>query len=181
MRRSYLSKASWLVLWLVAGTSPMLCAAQSADSDAKGVEFFESQIRPLLANMCYQCHSQESKKAKGGLLLDSREGLLNGGDSGPVIVRGDPDKSLLIKAVRYRDEDLRMPPDGKKLTGTQVADLEAWVKMGVATTGGRPGRQDQVECADALGLSAGETNRSSSGQEPKPCAITGGRVYPCQT
>ena len=140
MRRSYLSEASWLVLWLVAGTSPILRAAQSAGGDAKGVAFFETKIRPLLANACYQCHSQQSKKAKGGLLLDSREGLLNGGDSGPVIVSGDPDKSLLIKAVRYRDEDLRMPPDGKKLTAAQVANLEAWVKMGAPLP--RPGARD---------------------------------------
>ena len=132
MRRSYLSKASWLwlALWLVAGTSPMLRAAPLDGSDAKGVEFFERQIRPLLANKCYQCHSRQSKKAKGGLLLDSQEGLLKGGDSGPIFVTGDPDKSLLIKAVRYKDEDLRMPPDGEKLTEAQVADLEAWVKMG---------------------------------------------------
>ena len=132
MRRSYLSKASWLwlALWLVAGTSPMLRAAPLDGSDAKGVEFFEKKIRPLLANKCYQCHSRQSKKVKGGLLLDSPEGLLKGGTSGPIFVTGDPDKSLLIKAVRYQDEDLRMPPDGKKLTGAQVADLEAWVKMG---------------------------------------------------
>ena len=101
----------------------------SDGSDPRGVEFFESKIRPLLANNCYQCHSRQSKKGKGGLLLDSQEGLLKGGDSGPIFVTGDPDQSLLIKAVRYKDEDLRMPPDGKKLTGAQVADLEAWVKM----------------------------------------------------
>ncbi|WP_406697760.1 PSD1 and planctomycete cytochrome C domain-containing protein [Singulisphaera sp. Ch08] len=132
MRRSYRSHASWLLLtlWLVAGTSPVLRAAPPAGSDAKGVEFFETQIRPLLANQCYQCHSQESKKARGGLLLDSQEGLLKGGDSGPFFVAGDPEKSLLIKAVRYKEEDLRMPPDGKRLTETQVADLEAWVRMG---------------------------------------------------
>ncbi len=107
----------------------MLRAAPVDASDAKGAQFFEKKIRPILANTCYQCHSRQSKKVKGGLLLDSHEGLLKGGDSGPVFVTGDPEKSLLIKAVRYKDEDLRMPPDGKKLTGDQVADLEAWVKM----------------------------------------------------
>ncbi len=113
----------------------MLRAAPLDGSDAKGVEFFESKIRPLLANTCYQCHSRQSKKVKGGLLLDSPEGLLKGGDSGPILVTGDPDQSLLIKAVRYKDEDLRMPPDGKKLTAAQVADLEAWVKMGAPLPG----------------------------------------------
>ena len=132
MRRSYLSKAGWLclALWLVAGTSHTLRAEPPAGSDAKGVEFFEGKARPLLANKCYHCHSQESKKAKGGLLLDSPEGLLKGGDSGPLFVAGAPDKSLLIKAVRYKDEALRMPPGGQQLTGAEVADLEAWVKMG---------------------------------------------------
>ena len=132
MQRSYLSKASclWLALWLVAGTSPMLRAASVDGSDARALEFFEKKILPLLANKCYECHSRQSKKTKGGLLLDSQEGLLKGGTTGPLFVTGDPDKSLLIKAVRYQDEDLRMPPDGKKLTGAEVADLEAWVKMG---------------------------------------------------
>jgi cytochrome c553 len=147
VRRSHLSKASWLWLALVslAGTTPKLCAAPPVGSDAKGVEFFETRIRPLLANTCYQCHGQESKKAKGGLLLDSQEGLLRGGDSGPLFVAGDPDKSLLIKAVRYKDKDLRMPPDGEKLTGAQVADLEAWVKMGAPLPrAGRPADKIQA-------------------------------------
>ncbi|HBI46813.1 MAG TPA: hypothetical protein DDY78_28760, partial [Planctomycetales bacterium] len=113
----------------------MLRAAPPDGSDARGVEFFEKNIRPLLANKCYQCHNRQSKKAKGGLLLDSQEGLLKGGDSGPLVVTGDPDKSLLIKAVRYTDEDLRMPPDGEKLTGAQVADFEVWVKMGAPLPG----------------------------------------------
>jgi len=137
VRRADVSKASWLwlALWLVAGTSPTLRAAAFDGSDARGVEFFEIRVRPLLANTCYQCHSRQSKKVKGGLLLDSQEGLLKGGDSGPLFVIGHPDQSLLIKAVRYKDEDLRMPPDGKKLTGAQVADLEAWVKMGAPLPG----------------------------------------------
>ncbi len=124
-----------LALGVVAGTPSTSCAAPPDGGDARGVEFFENQIRPVLANACYECHSRQSQKAKGGLLLDSREGLLKGGDSGPVLVPGDPDQSLLIKAVRYKDEDLRMPPAGKKLTGAQVADLEAWVKMGALLPG----------------------------------------------
>ena len=137
VRRFFPSKASWLWLALavVAGTSPTLLAAPPNGSDPRAAEFFESKVRPLLANNCYQCHSRQSKKAKGGLLLDSQEGLREGGDSGPLFVTGDPDQSLLIKAVRYKDEDLRMPPDGKELTGAQVADLEAWVKMGALLPG----------------------------------------------
>ncbi len=131
MRRLCLSKASglWLVLLSVAGPTATLGAVPPVASDAKGVNFFETRIRPLVANKCYPCHSQASKKAKGGLLLDSREGLLKGGDSGPLFVGGNPDASLLIKAVRHSDKELRMPPK-EKLTAAQVADLEAWVKLG---------------------------------------------------
>src|SRR5947207_1430073 len=66
----------------------------------------------------------------GSLLLDTKDGLLKGGETGPAIVAGDPEKSLLIKAVRYADPDLQMPPKGKKLADDQIADLVAWVKMG---------------------------------------------------
>lgn len=112
------------LLFLVAGLS---CArALAADS---AFEFFEKQIRPVLVENCYSCHSAESEKVKGGLLLDSRDGLVRGGDSGPVISPGDPDSSLLIKAVRWMDENLQMPPK-KKLSESAIADLEAWVKMG---------------------------------------------------
>jgi hypothetical protein len=104
-------------------------AAPAAD-DPAGMEFFESKIRPILVDNCYTCHSHQSVKVKGGLLLDTREGLLKGGDSGPAIKPGDLEQSLLIKAVRYTDENLRMPPKNKKLPADQIAALEAWVKMG---------------------------------------------------
>ena len=91
--------------------------------------FFESRIRPILVERCYECHSAD-RKQKGNLLLDSREGTLKGGETAPAVVPGDPEKSLLITAVRYTDKDLRMPPKDKKLTDAQIADLVAWVKMG---------------------------------------------------
>ncbi len=104
-------------------------AALAAD-DPAGIEYFESHIRPILVDNCYQCHSQQSAKIKGGLLLDTRDGVLKGGDTGPAIKPGDVEQSLLIKAVRYADDNLRMPPKNKKLADTQIASLEAWVKMG---------------------------------------------------
>jgi mono/diheme cytochrome c family protein len=104
-------------------------AGRAADETA-GVEFFEKKIRPVLVENCYKCHSAQAEKVKGGLLLDTREAVLKGGDTGPALVAGDPEKSLLIKAVRYADEDLQMPPKNKKLSAEQIADLEAWVKMG---------------------------------------------------
>ena len=94
-----------------------------------GLEFFEKKIRPVLVEHCYECHSVGAKKIRGQLLLDSRDGVRKGGVSGPVIEPGDPDKSLLIKAVRYTDDSTKMPKKGK-LPAALIADLEAWVKMG---------------------------------------------------
>lgn len=94
------------------------------------VEFFEARIRPLLVDNCYECHSLQSKKSKGGLTVDSRDGLLKGGNTGPTIVPGDPEKSLLIKAVRYDDKELQMPPKNKKLSDEKIAYLVEWIKMG---------------------------------------------------
>ena len=94
------------------------------------IEFFESRIRPVLVERCYACHSADADKVRAGLLLDTPDGLLAGGDSGPALVPGDPDASLLIKAIRYSDPDLRMPPKNGKLGLEQVADFEAWVRMG---------------------------------------------------
>ncbi len=105
-------------------------AADPAPADSAGVEFFEKKIRPIFVESCYKCHSSEAEKVKGDLLLDSREGLLKGGETGPALVPGDPGKSLLIKAVRYTDENLQMPPKNKKLSAEQISDLEAWIKMG---------------------------------------------------
>ena len=105
------------------------CTSSYADD---GAEFFEKRIRPIFVEHCYKCHSAEAEKVKGGLLLDSKEGLLKGGDSGPVIIFGKPDESLLIKAVRYDDKDLQMPPAkaGGKLSPDQINDLITWIKMG---------------------------------------------------
>jgi hypothetical protein len=93
------------------------------------VEFFEKKIRPVLVDSCYSCHSAEAKSVKGSFRLDTKELLLRGGDTGPAIVPGDPDKSLLIKAIRHADKDLAMPPK-KKLAAEVVADFEVWVKRG---------------------------------------------------
>ncbi len=107
-----------------------LSIARGAELTRAQLNFFETKVRPVLANNCYKCHSTQAEKVKGGLMLDSREGLLKGGESGPTIVPGNPDKSLLIKAIRYTDPDLQMPPKDKKLTDQQIADLTTWVKMG---------------------------------------------------
>jgi cytochrome c553 len=101
--------------------------ARSAEPTQK-IEFFEKKIRPLLVENCFRCHGAV-QKPKGGLRLNSRETILQGGDTGPAIVSGQPGSSLLIKAVGYKDPDLRMPPRSK-LADEQIADLAAWVQMG---------------------------------------------------
>ena len=93
------------------------------------LQFFENRIRPVLVNRCYKCHSRDADKVKGGLMLDTREGLLHGGNSGPIITPGKPDVSLLVQAIRYTDEDLKMPKD-EKLPDQQIADLTEWVRRG---------------------------------------------------
>src|SRR5262245_15328574 len=97
-------------LGLIAGL--LFCAprAPSAASDDAGIEFFEKKIRPVLVAHCYECHSAKAKKLKGNLRLDSRDGVRKGGDTGPALVPGKPQDSLLIKAVRYTDDELKMPP-----------------------------------------------------------------------
>jgi hypothetical protein len=108
----------------------LLAAAGRADTPpAEAVEFFEAKVRPVLVEHCYGCHSAEQGKSKGGLQLDTRAGVRAGGDGGPAVVPGKPDASPLVKAVRYTDPDLRMPPKGK-LPAEQIAVLEAWVRMG---------------------------------------------------
>jgi hypothetical protein len=106
-----------------------------------GGEFFEKQVRPILADNCYSCHSATAEKLKGGLRLDDADALMKGGDSGPVVVPGDPDRSLLIKAIRYTDDDLRMPPKNKKLSTAQIDTLEQWVKAGAPFPAIAPNRK----------------------------------------
>jgi hypothetical protein len=96
---------------------------------AEHSEFFERKIRPLLVDNCYECHRAGAKKIGGGLLLDSRAGIIKGGDTGPAITPGDPEASLLIHAVRQTDAQLTMPPKSR-LSPAEIADLEAWVRMG---------------------------------------------------
>ena len=110
-------------LVLLAATAPALLAQAALGSvDA---DFFETKIRPLFAEQCYACHTEARM---GGLQLDSREHFLKGGNSGPIAVPGNPDASLLVKALRH-DATPKMPPTGK-LPAEQIAAVEAWVKAG---------------------------------------------------
>jgi len=112
---------------LLALTGVACALARPADRPGATMEFFETRIRPVLTKNCYSCHSSEVKSPLGGLFLDSRNGIVTGGKSGPAIVPGDPDASLLIRAVRYQGP--KMPPSGQ-LSEAAINDLVKWVEMG---------------------------------------------------
>ena len=111
----------------VESKSESVAAPQAMDEAS--IAFFENRIRPTLVEHCYKCHSTNSEKLKGELFVDSREGLLKGGEVGPSIVPGHPEQSKLIEAITYKNVDLQMPPKGK-LTDEQINDLTTWVKSG---------------------------------------------------
>src|ERR1043166_9019452 len=101
-------------------------------------DFFASRVQPIFQERCFKCHSHSAEKIKGGLVLDSLDAMLTGGDSGPAIVPGNPNKSLLVQAIRYTNEDLQMPPTkngGEKLSEAEIASIEQWVKDGAAWPG----------------------------------------------
>jgi hypothetical protein len=125
---SVIQKIVSVLALLAIGLAARAESAPVAAPAGSGVDYFEKHIRPVLAERCYDCHST-GKKVKGKLLLDSKEGLLKGGGSGPAVVPGNVEKSLLITAIRYSHEDLQMPPK-EPLTKAQVAAFEQWVKMG---------------------------------------------------
>ena len=117
-------------VWLFAGT----VIASAADKPSEKISpdqlaFFERKIRPVLVAKCYQCHSTESEKVKGGLLLDTREGIRMGGTTGHAVEPGDLKGSLLIAAIRGEKKDQLMPPK-EKLPPEVIADFEKWVLMG---------------------------------------------------
>ena len=119
----YLIAVSAASVILLAGTSQCVLAQVPASSST---DFFEIKVRPVLAERCYSCHAST---AMGGLRLDSREAMLKGGSRGAAVTPGDPEKSLLITAVRQTDEKLKMPMGGK-LKDSEIEDLVAWIKAG---------------------------------------------------
>lgn len=113
--------------WILGATEAGFVFADQSSED--GIQYFETRIRPLLAERCYGCHSIRADKQEGGLRLDHRDGWLKGGERGRAVVPGDARASLLIQAIRYTDPDFQMPPK-EKLPDEAVAALETWIKMG---------------------------------------------------
>ncbi len=111
-------------------SQPTAAAAPEKPLSPADLAFFEEKVRPVLVDRCYKCHSHDADRVKGGLMLDTHEGLLQGGDTGAAIEPGKPDASLLVDAIKYADKDLQMPPKGDRLPPQQVADLIEWVRRG---------------------------------------------------
>lgn len=130
---------------ILGGASLLVCYAIApslrAATDQESFAYFETHIRPILVEHCYECHSEDAGKRKGGLWLDRKAGWEIGGDSGAALVPGDPGESLLMHLVRYEDPDLEMPPE-RKLPDEVIAKLETWVQMGAP--------DPRTEGADAL-------------------------------
>ena len=134
-----------LVVLLTTWVSPPVLAENGVAKEpaAQGVEFFEEKIRPVLLQHCYACHSASAKKVQGGLLLDSRPATLQGGDSGPAVVPGSVDESLLIDALRQ--QSFKMPPKGK-LSDAVIADFVQWIEIGAPDPrDGEPTAQTSID------------------------------------
>ncbi|MEN9556270.1 MAG: hypothetical protein RLZZ232_2556 [Planctomycetota bacterium] len=140
----------------------LLLLMQSAAADER---FFETSIRPLLTERCLGCHSAATGKTQGGLALDTKSGWQKGGDSGPTIVPGDVDRSLLIRAVLYHDDGPQMPPAdaGGKLRDAEIALLTQWVQQGAF--------DPRTEMARRGGLTESQIRNWWSFQPPKAIAV----------
>ncbi|MBC7821573.1 MAG: DUF1549 domain-containing protein [Planctomycetaceae bacterium] len=119
-----------LTLFGLAGLFAGSLRADESPPTPADLDFFEKRVRPLLVQRCFECHSAKAEKLKGGLLLDSRETTLTGGDSGPAAVVGDVEKSLIVQAIRYDNENMQMPPAGKLLE-SEIVVLTEWVRRGL--------------------------------------------------
>ncbi len=159
---------------LTASLVASLCVRQEPVplANGDGAAFFESRIRPLLAEHCYECHSDRKTHPKGGLRLDTRAGLLAGGENGPVIVPGDPEASRLVRAVRRSDPELEMPPD-EELSDAEIADLIEWVRRGAPDP--RTGEAEPASEWDARGLERAREHWAFRAlADPAPPAVADG-------
>lgn len=123
----------WTVVFLGAGSIGLAEEKPAAEGNPSGekeaLAFFEAKIRPMFVEHCYECHSAGSKLLKGGLHLDTREGSRKGGDTAPAVVPGSLEKSLILQALEYTDENLKMPPKGK-LPDAVIKDFRRWIASG---------------------------------------------------
>ena len=133
---------------LTALTVPLCCAG--AELPADQTEFFEAKIRPVLASACYDCHG--AARQKSGLRLDWKDGLLKGGERGPTIVPGDPDKSLLLQAISHTHAELKMPKNADALSAATIADFREWVRMGAPDPRDKPAAESTADWPSVFAL-----------------------------
>jgi hypothetical protein len=141
--------------FILSGALALALPAFADEPTKEQLDFFEGKILPILSEKCYKCHSLESGKSKGGLTLDLAASTLKGGDTGPGIVPGNLEKSLIYTAVTYADKDMQMPPSssGGKLDAQQIADIATWIKMGAPDP-----RKDAAKAKKLSGLNDSARN-----------------------
>ena len=141
--------------FILSGALALALPAFADEPTKEQLDFFEGKIRPILSERCYKCHSAETGKSKGGLTLDLADPTRKGGDTGPGVVPGEPEKSLIYKAITYTDKDLEMPPSssGGKLDAQQIADIATWIKMGAPDP-----RKDAAKAKKLSGLNDNARN-----------------------
>ena len=148
-------KQSLILIFVFTGIVQSAVAGEDA-------AFFETKIRPVLVKQCYECHSVESGKSKGGLTLDTKQGIRSGGDTGPAVVPGDATKSLLFAAIKHSDPDLEMPPKKARLSDAVIADFETWIKTGAADP-----RESALKTAERPPVDVESGRKFWSYQKPK--------------
>jgi mono/diheme cytochrome c family protein len=161
-----LALCAWLLA--VAALAIPLAAAASPEPEAAAPTLFQARIAPLLAGSCLRCHGPA--RQKGYLRVDSRAALVLGGGRGPALIPGQPDRSLLMTAVRYGDDDLQMPPD-RQLDPPQISDLAAWIAAGAPWDGDLPaahGQSSAAAAAAAGGAGAGRPQAATALASPAP-------------
>ncbi|SFJ65545.1 DUF1553 domain-containing protein [Planctomicrobium piriforme] len=134
----------WLLVLLAVAFAPCVNAADR-DSAARQ-EFFETRIRPVLVEQCYECHNT-AKTQEGGLALDHRQALLTGGETGPALLPGNPNASLLLQVLRHEVEGYEMPKAGPKLSAAVIADFEKWIRDGAVDTRDTPPSAEELSLA----------------------------------
>lgn len=139
-------RLGWTLIVIVALGSHSFAGRAAQSITPAQADFFEQRIRPFLANDCYECHG--AKKQRGGLRLDSRDGLRQGGDSGPAVVPGDAAKSLLIQSIRHEHAEIKMPKKRPKLSDSAIASFVQWVNDGAPDPRDHPPKDSEATAAD---------------------------------
>ena len=146
MGRSQFSLITLFTIFVCAG-SVLGEEARPQTNDSKAVALFDKQIKPVLVEHCYECHSKSAEDIGGGVELDSSAGMIRGGDSGPVVIPHDVEKSVLIHMLRHEADVSPMPPDNK-LGDEVISAFEAWIRLGAPDSremAGPTAREERIE------------------------------------